>query len=473
MPSASTRPLPGQSASTPPVGPPTRSPATTNRSRLRTAVHHHRITTRRGMLERMFTLWFKGFVYNQIWEDPRVDAEALCLGPGSRILTISSGGCNVLNYLVHRPEKIVAVDLNANHMCLTRLKLAAIRHLPDYETFYRFFGLGRHPDNVSNYNRYIRDHLDPTTRRFWESTDWPGRTIGPKRISYFKRGLYNQAKLGQFLRIVHAIARAARRDPSRLLAASSRAEQEQVFDETFGALFENAFIRWMGRQPVAVYSLGIPPSQHAVMLEESGGCGQRLFDLYRERVKRLACGFPLEDNYFAWQAFGRRYDHERRRAVPDYLRPEHYETVRGLVDRVETHVASLSDYLESAPAGSLTGFVLLDSQDWMPPAVIESLWGEIGRAAAPGARVIFRTAGEKSPVESALSTSTRGLYDYREDRSRELHLQDRSAIYGMFHLYERSGRPVESAVTDGRAMPEGSPPMPGSSDGLPDGNGAA
>ena len=122
-----------------------------NTARLRKAVHHHKLASKRGMLERMFTLWFRGFVYNQIWEDPRVDAEALRLGPESSLLTISSGGCNVLNYLVHQPKRIVAVDLNANHMSLTRLKLAALEHLPDYESFYKFFGYGRHPDNVPNY----------------------------------------------------------------------------------------------------------------------------------------------------------------------------------------------------------------------------------------------------------------------------------------------------------------------------------
>ena len=407
-----------------------------NTHRLRKAVHHHKLASKRGMLERMFTLWFRGFVYNQIWEDPRVDAEALRLGPDSSLLTISSGGCNVLNYLVHQPRRIVAVDLNANHMCLTRLKLAAIKHLPDYETFYKFFGYGRHADNVANYHRYLREHLDEGTRRFWETTDWPGKTVGPRRIGYFKRGLYEKAKLGQFFRIVHGLARGLGRDPSRLLTAKTVAEQERIFDDTFGPLFENRLVRWMGRQPVAVYSLGIPPSQHAAMLEEQGGNGGKLFDMYRDRVRRLACGFPLDDNYFAWQAFGRRYDHEGRKALPDYLKRENYDTIRSMVDRVETHVASLADHLRTERPGALNGFILLDSQDWMPPAVIEELWREIARVGGPGTRVIFRTAGEKSPVESALPADVRGRFHYDVDESRRLHLQDRSAIYGMFHLYE-------------------------------------
>ena len=40
-----------------------------NTARLKKAVHHHRLASRRGVLERLFTLWFRGFVYNQIWEE--------------------------------------------------------------------------------------------------------------------------------------------------------------------------------------------------------------------------------------------------------------------------------------------------------------------------------------------------------------------------------------------------------------------
>ena len=413
------------------------------RSHLRKAVHHHRLASRRGVLERMFTMWFKGFVYNQIWEDPRVDAEALGIGPDSQLLTISSGGCNVLNYLFHRPRRIVAVDLNANHMALTRLKLAAIKHLPDYESFYKFFGFGQHDDNLDNYRTYIREHLDEQTRTFWETSDWPGQAIGPKRINYFKKGLYDQAKLGQFFRVVHGLAKRMRRDPARLLTAQSKADQEKIFDEYYGTLFENRLVRWMGRQPVAVYSLGIPPSQHAAMLAESGGNGQKLFETYKQRIRRLACGFPLDDNYFTWQAFGRRYDHEGRKAIPDYLREENYETIKEMVDRVETHVASLGDYLRTAEPGSLNGFILLDSQDWMPPNVIEDLWSEIARVGAADTTVIFRTAGELSPIEEALSPETKARFHYDEPRSKELHEKDRSAIYGMFHIYEKTGEPAQ------------------------------
>jgi len=74
----------------------------------------------------------------------------------------------------------------------------------------------------------------------------------------------------------------------------------------------------------------------------------------------------------------------------------------------------------------------------MPPDVIEDLWSLIARVGDDTTRVIFRTAGERSPVEEALSPETGSQFRYDIDESKRLHPQDRSAIYGMFHLYEKT-----------------------------------
>ena len=71
----------------------------------------------------------------------------------------------------------------------------------------------------------------------------------------------------------------------------------------------------------------------------------------------------------------------------------------------------------------------------MPPQVIAELWGQIARVGQPGSRVIFRTAGDRSPIESALPGELMQQYAYDRQVSMDLHKQDRSAIYGMFHLY--------------------------------------
>lgn len=399
---------------------------------LEAAVHQHSPLSRHGISERLFTFWFNSFVYNQIWEDPRVDLEAMEVTGSSRILTISSGGCNVLNYLVKSPEKIHAVDLNRNHICLLKLKLAALRHLPDYEDFFLFFGCANDKRNWENYREHLAEHMDPEMRQFWEGGNWIRRLFFGPRIKYFTKNFYDYAKLGYFLRFLHIIMKVHRRDPSRLLTASTHEEQRRIYQEDIEPFFNHWLVRGAGKLPLALYSLGIPPQQFRAMELETGG---GMIDVYRERVERLACGFPIDDNYFGWQAFGRSYDRAFRRALPDYLQPQNFDVLHENVDRVETHVTTLTGFMRTQPAQSLDRFVFLDSQDWMKPHQMEELWSEVARVGRPGTRVIFRTAASQSPIETALSPELRRKFTYQKERSLELFKKDRSSIYGGFHLY--------------------------------------
>ncbi len=51
-------------------------------------------------------------VYNTCWEDPRLDRQMLNLQPDSRLVMITSAGCNALDYLLDEPAEIHAVDVN-------------------------------------------------------------------------------------------------------------------------------------------------------------------------------------------------------------------------------------------------------------------------------------------------------------------------------------------------------------------------
>jgi S-adenosylmethionine:diacylglycerol 3-amino-3-carboxypropyl transferase len=399
---------------------------------LERAAHQRPATTKRGALERLFTLMFQGFVYNQIWEDPDVDLAALALNQHHRLLTIASGGCNVLNYLAADPGRIIAVDLNPNHVALTRLKLTALTSLPDYETFFRFFGEANDKANRAAYDTYIAGHLDPVTRHHWEKRN----AVGNRRINMFARNLYRYGLLGRFIGILHAVAKLNGKRLDGMLEAKTPEEQRAAFDRLIAPLFNNKSIRLISKSPISLYALGIPPAQYDELIGPHGNVMATL----RERVERLACDFPIGENYFAWQAFGRGYDTVRRKAVPAYLRADTYETIKSRVDRVEVHHAMLTDFLKTQDAGSLHRYVLLDSQDWMSPAQCSSLWAEIDRTADPkDARVIFRTAGPDSPLPTKLKPGLLDPWQYLEAESKAFHAQDRSSIYGGFHLYVRKG----------------------------------
>jgi S-adenosylmethionine-diacylglycerol 3-amino-3-carboxypropyl transferase len=396
------------------------------------AAHQRPANTKRGALERLFTLMFSGFVYNQIWEDPAVDLEALALGPGHRLITIASGGCNVLNYLTADAKRIIAVDLNPNHIALTRLKLQALEHLPDYESFFRFFGSARNTENRRIFDDVLAPRLDLETRRYWEHR----MVLRGRRINMFARNLYRYGLLGRFIGLLHVVARASGKRLPDILAARSMEEQRALFNRIIAPLFDNRVVRLLSRMPVSYYGLGIPPAQYDELVASSPD-GNPITTL-RERVERLACDFPIEENYFAWQAFGRRYDTLRRKAVPPYLAAENYAAIKSRSRAVEVHHASMTDFLAAQPARALHRYVLLDAQDWMSAEQITALWTEIDRTAHDtDARVIFRTAGAQSPLPRKLPASLLAHWTYWEAESRALHARDRSSIYGGFHVYAR------------------------------------
>lgn len=412
--------------------------AMATKRRLGSAVHRFRAISPQGALERLFTFAFKGLVYPQIWEDPDVDMRALNLQPHSRVLTIASGGCNVLSYLTADPAEIVAVDLNHAHVALARLKLAAARFLPNYDAFYRFFGEADEKANIAAYNRFLRDRLDLETRAYWESralANW-----GKKRISLFSRDLYRHGLLGHFIGLAHFVARLYGVDPRQFVSARSLDEQRSYFVTVLAPIFDKRMVRWMTSKKISLYGLGIPPAQYEALISGGG----TMAEVLKERLERLACGFPLNENYFAWQAFSRGYapagadGSGEAGPLPPYLRREHFEAIRARADRVSVVNRNFAEHLRLEEGDeTLDAFVLLDAQDWMTPAQLNDLWSEITRTARPGARVIFRSAAEPTPLPGRVREHILTRWSYREEESAAFGRQDRASIYGGFHLYVR------------------------------------
>ena len=399
--------------------------------KLKDALLQHAPLSPAGISERLFGLLFSGLVYAQIWEDPEVDMEAMDLAEGHRIVTIGSGGCNMLAYLSRRPASIDVVDLNPNHVALNRLKLSAFRHLPDHASVRRMLGEQAVSTNAQMYDRHIAPNLDGATRRYWETRSLSGR----RRISVFNRNIYRTGLLGRFITIGHLIARSHGVRLEELAETRSLREQRMFFDSRIAPLFDKPLIRWLTRRKSSLFGLGIPPQQYDELasIADDG----TIAPVLRHRLEKLCCHFLLRDNYFAWQAFMRRYPKPEEGVLPTYLQEHNYPAIRQTADRVTVHHANFTELLAQKPAASIDRFVLLDAQDWMTERQLNELWTEITRTAAEGARVIFRTAAEESILTGKLAPSVLEQWHYQAERSQALNARDRSAIYGGFHIYEK------------------------------------
>jgi S-adenosylmethionine-diacylglycerol 3-amino-3-carboxypropyl transferase len=74
-------------------------------------------------------------------------------------------------------------------------------------------------------------------------------------------------------------------------------------------------VRWATARQLSLYGLGIPPAQYAAL----GSGAADMARVLRDRVERLSCAFSIDDNYFAWQAFGRGYAGREAGPLPPAL----------------------------------------------------------------------------------------------------------------------------------------------------------
>jgi S-adenosylmethionine-diacylglycerol 3-amino-3-carboxypropyl transferase len=73
----------------------------------------------------------------------------------------------------------------------------------------------------------------------------------------------------------------------------------------------------------------------------------------------------------------------------------------------------------------------------MSDAQLNALWRAIEHATPLGARVIFRTAGRQTILPGRVANEVLAKWAYLAEASALGHAQDRSSIYGGFHVYER------------------------------------
>ena len=377
--------------------------------------------------DRLYAFWYRRLVYTQIWEDPVADLAALRLGIGSTIVTIASGGCNALSYLVARPAQVYAVDLNEAHLALLKLKLAGLRAFSDYSDFWQFFGAANSPANSELYRERLRPLLDAQARNYWDKRN----VVGRPRYAYFTNGFYRHGMLGRFIGLAHFAAKLARVDPALLLNGRQDAPARIEALNRLERAFHSPLARLMTATPALLFSLGIPRRQRALL------GGAPLNEVLHQRLLRLIDGHPNETNYFAWQALHRGYIGPGDRCLPPYLQRRQYGRMRNGAGLIIAHHARLRQFLESLPAREVDAVILLDSQDWMATEEIRALWNAIDRAGRDNVHVIFRTAGETSPIETDELASLRRTWRRDEERSAIGSALDRSGIYGGFHCYGR------------------------------------
>ena len=361
-------------------------------------------------------------IYNTCWEDPRIDRELLGLGPRSRVMMITSAGCNALEYLLDDPREVVCVDLNHRQNALLELKRAVILEL-DYGDFFQWFGQGYHPRARALYQGF-RHRLPDYARDYWDRrVDFFGERA--LRRSFYYRG---SSGLAAWLlkNLFLQLRPRARREVFELLETDCLEEQRALYYRLEDRLWSRTIQALLG-SPVLMTLVGVPRAQLNLINRDTPG---GLVAFIRQCLRNVFTRISVADNYF-WRVYLR--GEYTRSCCPEYLREENHAILRSRLDRLSSHTTSFAGYLKQRDE-AFSHFLLLDHQDWLAwhrPDLLEEEWTEIRRHAEIGARVLMRSAGREVDF---CERNVEGWLAWRNERARELHASDRVGTYGSCHL---------------------------------------
>jgi S-adenosylmethionine-diacylglycerol 3-amino-3-carboxypropyl transferase len=359
--------------------------------------------------------YFRGLVFNQSWEDPVLDREALRISADrDTVLSITSGGCNCLNLLCLRPRRLICVDANPAQTYLLELKLAGVRHL-DHAEFRSLFTSRGGTDAVAIYRRALRPALPAEARGYWDNN-----------TRVLERGILTQGKLGFFLTWLQRYLRwrVGEARVRRLFEAGTIDDQRDFYyREIHPRLWNGTTLRILGSRPVLACA-GMHPAQYDLIRGSTG-----IERYIRDRVDYVLTRAPARDNYFVAQALLGTYTDAE--SVPPYLLERNFDTLRHMADRVVNITAPLAEYLDSSPESSIDRFNLLDIFDWMDRDAHMATVRSVLRAGSQGGRFIYRSAIPSHPVPLEL----RKVVISEDDLAQRLFERDRSCTYSSFYVY--------------------------------------
>lgn len=321
----------------------------------------------------------KTFIYNISFEDPELDKKHLHIGSGDRVLTLTSGGCNALEWLVEGAERVTTVDLNPCQNFLLELKCAAIALLDDHDVW-KLLGVGRHPRIRQLFERELAWHLSLPAREFWR-----------KRLHYFDDGLYNHGGTGAGTGLIRkAVGLWSKvQDDSlidRFMSARTIDEQQELWKTRVRPiLVESGLLGAMANPMMLWLCIGVPRHQWAQVIE-----GRSAEDYFDAVGTGLFANTLVGNNYFWRWFFTGQFEPE---CCPRYLRPESLRALRdGRLARLQVKHGT---FLNAAREDGHTKLILGDHLDWFGARRVEKVVGELSEAIAPGAQLSFLTSSTR------------------------------------------------------------------------------
>lgn len=368
------------------------------------AVIHTKIGLPTNNPEKKESKVFSKVLYSQCWEDPQIDREAFNIRKDDVLFSITSGGCNLLSFLLDDPKSVIALDLNPNQNHLLELKMAAFKYLP-YVGMLEFIGVKKSGRRATIY-KSLRNVLSPGAQAYWDDNS-----------RHIRRGIIHSGRYEDYMKLLRICLRmiVSRKTIAGFFESDNSGQRRSLFEKkwnnrrwrlftkvllsrrTMSLLFDEAFFRYLDKD--------ISFGEH-----------------FAEKARRALTELPVKENCFLRYILLGNYDENY---LPLYLRKENFEIIRSRLSRIQIVNGNCYDYFKQLPANSISKFNFTNVFEWIPEEAFEELLEETVRVARNGAVITYRNL--LVPREHPDSLSGKIESDIR--LARRLHEKDLSFIY--------------------------------------------
>ncbi|EXJ90521.1 hypothetical protein A1O1_03624 [Capronia coronata CBS 617.96] len=335
------------------------------------------------------------YIYAFNWEDPKVDRQILNINKDDVILTITSAGDNILDYLLEKPRRIHAVDLNPNQNHLLELKVAAFTALP-YSDVWQMFGEGQHPDFRNLLLSKLSPHMSSQAFQYW---------LHSAHVFGSPGGLYQSGGSRHAIRLIRRLFKAfgLMAKVHTMCRVETLNEQKELWPS-----IRKILLSWPLHRAVvstewwAWKAAGVPPAQHALILEDysqrtelpKSRCGEAIWQYVVDTLDPVVETTQISrDNYFYYLCLQGRYS---RKCHPRYLGVKAHATLSkpDTFDGLRIHTDEIMEVIARISPSTLTIAILMDSMDWFNPGetVAHEQIVALNKVLKVGGRVLFRSA---------------------------------------------------------------------------------
>jgi S-adenosylmethionine-diacylglycerol 3-amino-3-carboxypropyl transferase len=356
------------------------------------------------------------YIYNLSFEDGSVDRNIMNFNSDDVLLCITTGGDNILNYLIDDVKKIHTADINIHQNFLLETKMSMMKVLSRDEFFKVLNSRNKNSEGyklfLDNLER-IKENMSPCGKIWLEKNKIDfSHFIESGSVKY-------HVKIINFIIWCYGI--------SGIFKCNSIQEQIQFYHKNevekkvkqISNFFCNSIILFFCKTFV-----GVPTKQ----IELIGNFN----DFFIYFFKYVIFNTEIKKNYFYYPYLNGSFSEE---CCPDYLKEENYLKVRDRLERITIHTDFIENVCKkvSENGDTITKAILLDHMDWLDEGDIRKEWDIYKKYCDKECIYLWRSASKKKYIGCLNELDY--IKHYVLDHNKENFIKDEDSFFDRIGTY--------------------------------------